>query len=103
MSISDDQYIITESTVSELTSLIERNYDWAININFSDTNKTYLFWYVSEEKLEPRLGERYNEPGASWEQPLGIGKMVNQLYYFLINHRDFKKLNVGQFLLKFPL
>ena len=47
---------------------------------FNKKDNTYLFWYVSEEKLEPRLGERYNEPGASLEQPLGIGKMVNDLY-----------------------
>ena len=103
MSISDDQYIITESTVGELISLIERNYDWAININFNDTNKTYLFWYVSEEKLEPRLGERYNEPGAEVEQPLGIGKMVCDLYKF-IKSLDKKTLSltIAEFLLLYP-
>ena len=103
MSISDDQFIITESTVDELISLIEQNYDWAININFNDTNKTYLFWYVSEEKLEPRLGERYNEPGAELEQPLGIGKIVYDLYQF-IKSLDKKTLGltIAEFLLLYP-
>jgi tetratricopeptide (TPR) repeat protein len=103
MSISDDQYIITDSTVGELISLIEQNYDWAININFNDTNKTYLFWYVSEEKLEPRLGERYNEPGAEVEQPLGIGKIVYELYQF-IKSLDKKTLSltIAEFLLLYP-
>ena len=34
------------------------------------------FWYVSEEKLEPRLGERFREPGAEREQPLAIARDV---------------------------
>ena len=103
MSISDDQYIISESTVGELITLIERNYDWAININFNDTNKTYLFWYVSEEKLEPRLGERHNEPGAELEQPLGIGKIVYDLYQFIKNlDKKILSLSIAEFLLLYP-
>lgn len=103
MSISDDQYIITESTVGELIGLIEQNYDWAININFNDSNNTYLFWYVSEEKLEPRLGERYNEAGSELEQPLGIGKIVYDLYQF-IKSLDKKTLSltIAEFLLLYP-
>ena len=37
------------------------------------------FWYVSEAKLEPRLGERYDEPGAEREQPLDIGRQASGL------------------------
>ena len=84
MSISDDLSINTDSKVSDLIEIIEKNYSWAININFKEKNNNYLFWYVSEEKLEPRLGERYNEKGADLEQPLGIGKMVNELYNFIL-------------------
>jgi len=103
MSISDDLFIDSESTVDELKKLIKKNYTWAININFDNKNNTYLFWYVSEEKLEPRLGERYNEPGAKLEQPLGIGKMVNDLYK-LINNLDKKilSLTIAEFLLLYP-
>ncbi len=32
------------------------------------------FWYVSEEKLEPRLGERAEEPGAELEKPLATAR-----------------------------
>ena len=62
-----------------------------------------MFWYVSEEKLEPRLGERYNEKGAELEQPLGIGKMVEELYQFL-KHKENKLQNmtVAEFLLSYP-
>ncbi|MGR3698539.1 MAG: hypothetical protein ACU0CB_09715, partial [Roseovarius sp.] len=34
------------------------------------------FWYVSEEKLEPRLGERAAEPGAERELPLDISRQA---------------------------
>ena len=103
MSISDDLYINTGSTVGELKQMIENNYDWAIHIDFMDRNNTYLFWYISEEKLEPRLGERYNEPGAEIEQPLGIGKMVCDLYQFL-KSLDKKTLSftIPEFLLSHP-
>ena len=103
MSISDDLSINTESTVGDLMQMIENNYEWTIHTNFKDRNNTYLFWYVSEEKLEPRLGERYNEPGADIEQPLGIGKIVCDLYQF-IKGLDKKTLSftIAEFLLSYP-
>ena len=79
MSMSDDLFIYPESTVKNIKKLIEKNYRWAINTNFKKKNNLHLFWYVSEEKLEPRLGERYKENGSMLEQPLGIGKMVYDL------------------------
>ena len=92
-----------KSTVDELISLIEQNYDWAIHTNFRDRNNTYLFWYVSEEKLEPRLGERYNEPGANVEQPLGIGKIVYDLYQFIISiEKNVLSLTIAEFLVIYP-
>ena len=103
MSISDDLFIDSDSKVDELNQMIKKNYNWAININFNKKDNTYLFWYVSEEKLEPRLGERYNEPGASLEQPLGIGKMVNDLYKFINNlDKQILSLTIAEFLLLYP-
>ena len=103
MSISDDLFIESDSKVDELNQMIKKNYNWAININFNKKDNTYLFWYVSEEKLEPRLGERYNEPGAEVEQPLGIGKIVYDLYQF-IKSLDKKTLSltIAEFLLLYP-
>ena len=103
MSISDDLFIDSDSKVDELNQMIKKNYNWAININFNKKDNTYLFWYVSEEKLEPRLGERYNEPGASLEQPLGIGRMVNDLYKFINNlDKQTLSLTIAEFLLLYP-
>ncbi len=62
-----DQMIIDETKrftingamqVSQLQQLIADNYQWALDIDFSDNNARSRFWYVSEEKLEPRLCQR---------------------------------------------
>ena len=102
MSNSDDMYLDVKEKISSLINYIENNYAWAININFSNKENMYLFWYISEEKLEPRLGERYNEAGAELEQPLGIGKMVHELYNFLIQHKETHAFSVAKFLLTHP-
>ena len=102
--MSDNENIATNLSqkISSLLLEIKNKYNWAININFKDKKNTFLFWYISQEKLEPRLGERYNENGAKLEQPLGMGRMVNELYNFIIDHPNTYKLTVAEFLLKFP-
>ena len=102
MSKNENMLITPSQKISSLLLEIKKKYSWAININFKNKKNTYLFWYISEEKLEPRLGERYNEKGAELEQPLGIGKMVNELYKFLLKNSKLHKLTVAEFLLKRP-
>ena len=67
-------------SVGELKNIINDRYSWAKNIDFNKKESNFLFWYVSAAKLEPRLGERYNEKGSELEQNLGIAKMVNDLF-----------------------
>ena len=81
---------------------MKQHYSWAINVDYTKKENLYLFWYISEEKLEPRLGERYNEDGAELEQPLGIGKMAHELYNFLIKHKETHNYTVAEFLLSHP-
>ena len=103
MSELDELIIDPGCKILKLLKLIENNYQWAINTDYHNKNNSYLFWYVSEEKLEPRLGERYNEHGAELEQPLGIGKLVNELYQFLKkNSNKIKGFTVAEFLLSYP-
>jgi hypothetical protein len=58
---------------------IEALYGWAARIDFGRPEATARFWYVSAEKLEPRLGERSKEPGAELEQPLTVARDVERL------------------------
>ena len=70
---------------------------------WGEEKNDYLFWYVSEEKLEPRLGERFNEPGANLEDKLGIAKMVSELYQFILKlNKNKLSLNVAEFLILYP-
>lgn len=66
--------------VSHLQSLLHTRYRWALPIDYSQPDACARFWYVSEEKLEPRLGERHREPGAERELPLDIGRQARALH-----------------------
>ena len=63
-----------------LRALIARDYGWALALDLAAPTTTSRFWYVSAEKLEPRLGERAEEPGAEREQPLGFARDVALLF-----------------------
>jgi hypothetical protein len=87
-------------TVGAVISLIEQNYRFAIDTDFGDPRQQARFWYVSEEKLEPRLGERSEEDGADREQPLGIARDVAALYRLLQTHERGDR--IAAFLLLHP-
>ncbi len=74
--------------VSRVKALIERDYRWALGTDYERADAIARFWYVSEEKLEPRLGERYAEPGAELEQPLAAGRDVARLHRALNDAAD---------------
>ena len=62
-----------------LAALLREVYGWALDIDYDQPEHCARFWYVSEEKLEPRLGERHAEPGADHEQPLATGRDAQAL------------------------
>ena len=65
--------------VASLRDLLRRDYAWIKRFDFADPRQVARFWYVSEEKLEPRLGNRHSEAGQEREQPLGIARAVSDL------------------------
>ncbi len=100
--MADDEIMDIDGSqsIGDLRKIIDNKYSWVKNIDFNNKNSNYLFWYVSAAKLEPRLGERYNEDGSELEQNLGIAKMVNDLSNSIKN-LDEKKL-ICEFLLASP-
>lgn len=70
-------------TCAQLRDQIDGRYAWTRAIDFSTPAANRRFWYVSEEKLEPRLGDRFDEPGADLEQPLAVARDVVALRHAL--------------------
>jgi len=87
-------------TVTYLRALIARDYAWATALDHAPADRCARFWYVSEEKLEPRLGQRHAEPGAEREEPLDISRAVCALDTALAAEDDGTLL--ADFLLRWP-
>lgn len=87
-------------SLSELRKLINKNYAWALALDWNKNEHSARAWYVSEEKLEPRLGERFEEPIADYEQPLAPARDVVALYV-KINEVPGENL-LAEFLLDHP-
>ena len=83
---------------ADLCALITRDWDWACAVDYDDPTACAQFWYVSEEKLEPRLGLRHDEPGAEQETPLDVARQVKALAADLTGDGS-----VGQFLAAYPV
>ena len=82
MSSEEEKYfnIPAHRKVSELKKILENNYKLIIKINFKEKNSTANFWFISKNKEEPRVANRYEEHGSELEQPLAIARDIKQLY-----------------------
>lgn len=87
-------------SVAKLRASLGEHYGWALAIDFADPHNAARFWYVSEEKLEPRLGNRFAEPGAGLEQPLCIARLASELATALVDRPGDEP--VAAFLLEHP-
>ncbi len=75
-------------TVAGLRKIIDEYYGWALGMDFSEETSQQRFWYYSEDKLEPRLGDRYAEPGAELEMPVAVAREVGLLRACLAERND---------------
>lgn len=86
-------------TLSDVKALLETHYAWALATDWQSRDATARVWYVSEAKLEPRLGERFEEPLEPYEQPLAPGRDAATLYLAL---QDAPEPTVADFLAAHP-
>ena len=102
MAIDESRYwrIRGDKSVGGLIHAIETHYQWALETDYARPPQCARFWYVSEEKLEPRLGDRFREPGADQELPLAFGRDIAALRADLGNARPAD--SVAEFLLANP-
>jgi hypothetical protein len=100
MSADEDKYfnIPIDRTVEELRNILEKNYSEILKIDFSKNENNQNFWFISKNKEEPRLADRYNDTGAELEQPLAIARDIKKLYEILFVSKN--SLTVGKFLME---
>jgi len=70
--------------VARLCEIIETRCQWALQVDYGQPENQARFWYTSSEKLEPRVGERFHEPGAEYELPLAVGCAIKQMHVALM-------------------
>ena len=118
MSSEEEKYfnIPADRKISELKDIIEKNYKPIIQIDFKNKNNTSNFWFISKNKEEPRVANRYEEHGSELEQPLAIARDIKQLHErlirakqtdtvaeFLLNNNDLRHVVRRAFIIeKFP-
>ena len=82
MSSDEEKYfnIPTDRTVEELRAILEKKYSNILSINFEKKENYKKFWFISKNKEEPRLADRFEEEGSNLEQPLAIARDIKELY-----------------------
>ncbi|MEM6563509.1 MAG: hypothetical protein AAF665_03630 [Pseudomonadota bacterium] len=68
------------ATTAQVRAAVETHARWALAPDYTAQDNCRQFWYVSAAKLEPRLGDRFEEPGAELESPLDISRRIKTLY-----------------------
>ena len=118
MSSEEDKHfnIPTERTVFELKTILENKYSEILKIDFKKKENNLNYWFISKNKEEPRLANRFDESGSDLEQPLAIARDIKKLYntlsvaknsstiaMFLSNNNDLRHVIRRAFIVeKFP-
>ena len=91
-----------EMSVAELCRIIEIYYAWVLRIDYSRPGARGVFWYRSEEKMEPRLGLVESDAGADREMTICVASAVRACYDALQAERDRGDETVADFLVRNP-
>ena len=98
MSSDEDKYfnIPTMRTILDLRYILEKKYSDILRIDFTQRENNQNFWFISKNKEEPRLANRYLEEGSELEQPLAIARDIKKLYERISNVKN--SMTIGNFL-----
>ena len=99
MSSEEEKYfnIPTHRTVQELLEIIKTRYPDILDINFDQKENHQNFWFISKNKEEPRMADRFEEHGSELEQPLAIARDIKKLYEQLFSLKN-DTTTIAQFL-----
>ena len=98
MSSDEEKYfdIPCNRTIQELRNILENNYSEILRIDFEKKENNQNFWFISKNKEEPRLSNRFLENGSELEQPLAIARDIKKLYNNISNQKN--SMKIGKFL-----
>ena len=99
MSSDEEKYfnIPTDRTLADLKIILEKKYPNILSINFKKKENYKKFWFISKNKEEPRIADRFEEQGSDLEQPLAIARDIKRLYERLLPLKN--DLKISQFLI----
>ena len=99
MSSDEDKYfnIPTDRTLGDLKIILEKKYPNILTIDFKKKENYKKFWFISKNKEEPRIADRFKEQGSDLEQPLAIARDIKRLYDRLLPFKS--NLKISQFLI----
>ena len=90
--------IPVDRTINDLREIIEKNYSDILKIDFSKNENNKKFWFISKNKEEPRIGDRFEDNGSELEQPTAIARDIKKLYETIFTLKN--SLKIGNFLLQ---
>ena len=95
MSADEEKFfnIPVERKIDDLREIIEKNYTEILNIDFNEDKNIQNFWFISKNKEEPRVANRFEEIGSELEQPLAIARDVKSLYLRIKNIKNSMKIS----------
>lgn len=97
---SETRALNVSQRVGEFRTFLDARYGWTDRFDFTEPSQNEHFWYVSENKLEPRFGNRWTEPGADQEMPVAIARDISKLREALKTYDPNETL--ARFLLDMP-
>ena len=90
--------IPVDRTINDLREIIEKNYSDILKIDFSKNENNKKFWFISKNKEEPRIGDRFEDNGSELEQPTAIARDIKKLYETIFTLKN--SLKIGNFLVQ---
>ena len=90
--------IPVDRTIYDLREIIEKNYSDILKIDFSKNENNKKFWFISKNKEEPRIGDRFEDNGSELEQPTAIARDIKKLYETIFTLKN--SLKIGNFLVQ---
>ena len=86
--------------IATFQEIVAKHYGWVEDLDLDVESSSAMVWYVSEEKLEPRMGERSGPQDERREMPHHIAHKVRSMLQDLSRQDDGKL--IAEFLMLHP-